>query len=269
MSSLFSHVRENSKVNVCPCGWRLAKLGEPKIGGLNRHRCARPRCGPGSFRSCASVGEGWEDHARTSLLRPPEISMEHFLAVIATASRELNASIYPRSAAARNLVQCGGRSGILRLLLPPPWCGGVTSRSQFPRAGKVPLWLRNFDNNWRSSLVRDTAQWVAETGRDPKSLCWPAILTRNGRAICCIRWRAARPLKAALAEKVEQEESAKKESARGSVRAGRQEGLRHEWQGVFGGSGSWRSGVAYCEGAAIAAGQSMWCFTMTWSRPKF
>lgn len=165
------------------------KVGEPKIGGLI-DTGARIRV---IALQASETVRGWAEEGTISLeLRPfaAEDLDETFLAVVATASRALNESIYREAQL---------RAVLCNVVDVPEYCdfyypavvAAAICRLRSPRTGKVPLCRKSSGNRLSDSLVRDMRNgwrsWVR-----PGDLCWPAIWILSVKASCCIRSQVVR-----------------------------------------------------------------------------
>ena len=187
------------------------KVGEPKIGGLID---TGARVLVVALEASEVVHELANAGKITLELRSftPRDLDGTFLAVIATASRELNASIYREAQ----------RRGILcNVVDVPEFCDfyypAVVRRGDLQIAistsGHSPSLAQKLRQQLEKQFGPGYAQWVAELG-ETRRLVLASDLDPQRKSDLLHSLASREALKAALAEKVEQEESAKKESAR-------------------------------------------------------
>ncbi len=187
------------------------KVGEPKIGGLID---TGARVHVIALEATDAVQQ-WARAGQITLeLRgfAAEDLDGTFLAVVATASRQLNASIYREAE----------RRGILcNVVDVPEYCDfyypAVVQRGDLQIAistnGQSPSLAQKLRQQLERQFGLGYAQWVAELG-ETRRLVLASDLDPQRKSDLLHSLASREALKAALAEQAEQEASAKKESAK-------------------------------------------------------
>ncbi len=165
------------------------KVGEPKIGGLID---TGARVHVIALQASETV-RGWAQAGKISLeLRAFDArDLEGtFLAVVATALRDLNRSIYREAQ----------RRGVLcNVVDVPEYCDfyypAVVRRGDLQIAistnGQSPSLSQKLRQQLERQFGPGYARWVAELG-ETRKLVLASDLDPHGRASCCTRWQAAK-----------------------------------------------------------------------------
>jgi precorrin-2 dehydrogenase/sirohydrochlorin ferrochelatase len=186
------------------------KVGEPKIGGLIE---TGARVHVVALEGSETV-HGWANAGKITLeLRAfsPEDLEGTFLAVVATASRELNASIY-REAQQRGI--------LCNVVDVPEYCdfyyGAVVHRGDLQIAistnGQSPSLAQKLRQQLERQFGPGYARWVAELG-DTRRLVLASDLDPKRKSDLLHSLASREALKAALAEQMTKKQAAREESA--------------------------------------------------------